>query len=497
MGGEAAARARLRALVRGAARRGGPRRARRRGGRRARDAAGVRPRAPARSRLARHGPRAVPVERRRGRRGTAAGARRDRRRRARARCPASPCRTPRPSSRRPPASSSPVADWPSSSRGSARCRGRSTASFTRRTAGSGSIRGARFPGPTRPSFDGDAALPWRIVRDAGEADWRRFGLGPPRVRRLNAFAYLLSLGFRQASLLPLRLAGAAQSLDRWTAPLAPLTALRAFLGVGQVARGPAFRTMLKPRLDSWTVARIVAPLVSFVPFVYGLARGGSFYFRDLSSYFFPIRRFVAEGLRAGEIRHWNPYVNEGIPVVLPPVAYPIDLLQALRAERVGLLTAARAARPARRAHLPGPGPSAGIRPGGRDAGRARLCPRRFLAVVREPLHPHGGVRVGAARDLDADPSPLRRSTRGHTCGRRDRLLPVDDRGRDRGPGGRLRLRAVGLTPDLRPPAIRRQRSARCRTGGLAARDAHQPGLGEPARGRLLDRGVARAIPFTR
>ena len=87
--------------------------------------------------------------------------------------------------------------------------------------------------------------------------------------------------------------------------------------------------MLKPRLDSWTAARIVAPLVSFLPFVYALARGGSFYFRDLSSYFFPIRRFVAEGLRAGEIRHWNPYVNEGIPVVLPPVAYPIDLLQAL------------------------------------------------------------------------------------------------------------------------------------------------------------------------
>jgi hypothetical protein len=87
--------------------------------------------------------------------------------------------------------------------------------------------------------------------------------------------------------------------------------------------------MLKPRLDSWTAARIVAPLVSFVPFVYGLARGGSFYFRDLSSYFFPIRRFVAEGLRAGEIRYWNPYVNEGTPVVLPPVAYPIDLLQAL------------------------------------------------------------------------------------------------------------------------------------------------------------------------
>jgi hypothetical protein len=29
--------------------------------------------------------------------------------------------------------------------------------------------------------------------------------------------------------------------------------------------------MLKPRLDSWVLARIAAALVSFVPFAYGLA----------------------------------------------------------------------------------------------------------------------------------------------------------------------------------------------------------------------------------
>ncbi len=83
------------------------------------------------------------------------------------------------------------------------------------------------------------------------------------------------------------------------------------------------------RLDSWSAACVVAPLLSFVPFAYGLAKGGCFYFRDLSSQYFPIRRFVVEGLRQGEIRQWNPYVNEGAPVVLPPLAYPIDLLQAL------------------------------------------------------------------------------------------------------------------------------------------------------------------------
>ena len=87
--------------------------------------------------------------------------------------------------------------------------------------------------------------------------------------------------------------------------------------------------MLKPRLDAWAIGRIAAALVSSVPFAYGLATGGAFYYRDLASYFFPIRRFVVEGLVRGEIRQWNPYVNEGTPVVLPPVAYPVDLLQAL------------------------------------------------------------------------------------------------------------------------------------------------------------------------
>ena len=59
--------------------------------------------------------------------------------------------------------------------------------------------------------------------------------------------------------------GRLLALDRWTAPLAPLTALRAVLVWDR--RLARHRTMLKPRLDSWTAARIVAPLVSFVPFV--------------------------------------------------------------------------------------------------------------------------------------------------------------------------------------------------------------------------------------
>ncbi len=86
-----------------------------------------------------------------------------------------------------------------------------------------------FPGPSKHSFDGDAAVPWRIVRDTQEPEWRRLGLGPPRVTRINTFAYLLSLGFRPASLLPAPLVGPLLALDRRTVPLAPLTALRALL----------------------------------------------------------------------------------------------------------------------------------------------------------------------------------------------------------------------------------------------------------------------------
>lgn len=86
-----------------------------------------------------------------------------------------------------------------------------------------------FPGGGKDSFDGDAAVPWRMARDTRDEGWRALGLLPPRVERLNAFAYLLSLGFRPATLLPPALAGPLVLLDRALRPLAPLTALRAFV----------------------------------------------------------------------------------------------------------------------------------------------------------------------------------------------------------------------------------------------------------------------------
>ena len=86
-----------------------------------------------------------------------------------------------------------------------------------------------FPAAGKDSFDGDAAVPWKIVRETSPACWRTLGFLPPRAVRRNAFGYLLSLGFRSASLLPVPLAAPMASLDRLTRPLALLTALRAEL----------------------------------------------------------------------------------------------------------------------------------------------------------------------------------------------------------------------------------------------------------------------------
>jgi hypothetical protein len=98
------------------------------------------------------------------------------------------------------------------------------------------------------------------------------------------------------------------------------------LNGGSSAEGPAVAP--KHRLGPWTIARLVAGLMSFLPFAAGAAAGGAFYFRDLAMQFFPTRRFVVEGLLAGEVRRFNPYVNEGVPLVLP-FSYPVDLLQVL------------------------------------------------------------------------------------------------------------------------------------------------------------------------
>ncbi|MBI3932653.1 MAG: hypothetical protein HY317_04500 [Acidobacteria bacterium] len=69
--------------------------------------------------------------------------------------------------------------------------------------------------------------------------------------------------------------------------------------------------------------------VAFLPFLRGTLAGQSFYFRDLSRSFIPLRGFAIEGLSRGELRYWNPFVHEGSPLPYPPVSYPPALLQLL------------------------------------------------------------------------------------------------------------------------------------------------------------------------
>ncbi len=77
-------------------------------------------------------------------------------------------------------------------------------------------------------------------------------------------------------------------------------------------------------------------VAAFLPFARGLLANRSLYFRDLSLHFLPLRRFVLEGLRQGELRYWNPLTHEGTPVTPLPAGYPLDLLQLLKPDPVGI-----------------------------------------------------------------------------------------------------------------------------------------------------------------
>ena len=69
-------------------------------------------------------------------------------------------------------------------------------------------------------------------------------------------------------------------------------------------------------------------LRDFLPFLRGAFSGQAFFFRDLSRQFFPLRRFALEGLRTGR-RLLEPLLNEGVPLSLPALSYPLDLLHLL------------------------------------------------------------------------------------------------------------------------------------------------------------------------
>ncbi|MBI3932196.1 MAG: class I SAM-dependent methyltransferase [Acidobacteria bacterium] len=78
-------------------------------------------------------------------------------------------------------------------------------------------------------FEGDSGVFTRLLRQPPPVRWRDLGLGPPRLTLLNGFAYLLSLGFREASLLPRWLAAPLLRLDGRASSLARYVGLRALV----------------------------------------------------------------------------------------------------------------------------------------------------------------------------------------------------------------------------------------------------------------------------
>jgi SAM-dependent methyltransferase len=56
-------------------------------------------------------------------------------------------------------------------------------------------------GDAKDAFDGDSALVWALARARAD-EWTALGFDAPQRRPLCAFAYLASLGFTRASLLP-------------------------------------------------------------------------------------------------------------------------------------------------------------------------------------------------------------------------------------------------------------------------------------------------------
>ena len=84
-------------------------------------------------------------------------------------------------------------------------------------------------GAAKEAFDGDAAVVWRLVKATPADRWRELGFEAPRVEVLNAFGYLLSLGFKPGSLLPRRAGPCMARLDRALRPAAGWLGLRALV----------------------------------------------------------------------------------------------------------------------------------------------------------------------------------------------------------------------------------------------------------------------------
>jgi|CXWL01.1.fsa_nt_gi hypothetical protein len=90
------------------------------------------------------------------------------------------------------------------------------------------------------------------------------------------------------------------------------------------------------RERGFRLGAFVVALIAVAPFLRMIATGQSLFFRDLSVFYFPLRRFLLDGLALWEWRSWNPFVHEGAPVTLSAFGYPFDLLQLLIPNEFGI-----------------------------------------------------------------------------------------------------------------------------------------------------------------
>ena len=101
------------------------------------------------------------------------------------------------------------------------------------------IPGTPSPARGKDSFDGDAAVPWKIVRrDDDAARWRELGLSPPRRRPPERLRLSAEPGL-PAGLAAARAGSPGRSWPSTGPPaaLAPLTALRALAHLGEGVGG--------------------------------------------------------------------------------------------------------------------------------------------------------------------------------------------------------------------------------------------------------------------
>jgi hypothetical protein len=84
-----------------------------------------------------------------------------------------------------------------------------------------------------------------------------------------------------------------------------------------------------PRLPSSALLTLLVA-VSLLSHLRAAVPGLTYYFRDFTTAFVPLRLFAAAELRAGRWPLWNPYVQEGTFAL--PAFYPLDLLHALKGD---------------------------------------------------------------------------------------------------------------------------------------------------------------------